>query len=89
VVHFSGAMLSMGVEEHRLEGAAVRVYCPEKTVVDCFRFRNKVGLDVALEALLEVLQTRRNATDSLWHYASACRMANVMRPYLEAMACLG
>ncbi len=84
VVRFSGPALSEGVTEHLVEGVPVRVYDPAKTVADCFKYRNKVGLDVALEALREFRQQRKGSADDLWHYASVCRVANLMRPYLEA-----
>lgn len=85
-VRFSGAALSAGVEEHLLEGVMVKVYSPAKTVADCFKYRNKIGLDVALEALRELLHTQRTSIDEVWRYARICRVANVMRPYLEALA---
>jgi predicted transcriptional regulator of viral defense system len=84
VVRFSGAALAEGVEEHATPDGIVRVYSVPKTVVDCFRYRNKVGLDVALEALQACLRERRATIDELWHYAKALRMASVLRPYLEA-----
>lgn len=86
VVRFSGAALTSGIEEHTIEGACVRVYSPAKTVVDCFKFRHKVGLDVALEALRDCLKQRKATRDELWSAAKVCRMTNVMRPYLEATA---
>ncbi len=85
-VRFSGKALTEGVEEHQIEGVAVKVYNPAKTVADCFKYRNKIGLDVALEALRECLRERKVTMDELWHYAQICRVANVMRPYLEAVA---
>lgn len=84
VVRFSGAALSEGVEEHASPDGPIRVYSVAKTVVDCFRYRNKIGLDVALEALQASLRGRRVTVDELWRYARMLRMANVMRPYLEA-----
>jgi predicted transcriptional regulator of viral defense system len=86
VFYFSGAAFTAGVEEHPVEGVRVRVYCPAKTVADCFKYRNKVGLDVALEALREAWRARRATMDDLWRYATICRVANVMRPYLETLA---
>ena len=86
VVRFSGPALSEGVEEHRTSDGLIRVYGVAKTVVDCFRCRNKVGLDVALEALRECRRERRATMDELWHYAEVDRVSTVMRPYLEAMA---
>ncbi len=65
---------------------AARVYSPAKTVADCFKYRNKVGMEVALEALRECLKRRKATFDQLWIAAKHCRMTNVMRPYLEAMA---
>ena len=84
-VRFSGKALTEGVEGHRIEGVLVKVYSPAKTVVDCFRYRNKIGLDVALEALRDCRRSRRCTMDDLWHYAQICRMAKVMKPYFEAM----
>jgi predicted transcriptional regulator of viral defense system len=86
VARFSGAALTEGVEEHETTDGVIRVYSVPKTVVDCFRYRNKIGLDVALEALRASLVDRRTSIDDLWHYARMLRMANVMRPYLEAVA---
>jgi predicted transcriptional regulator of viral defense system len=74
------------VEEHSIENVLVRVYNPAKTVADCFKYRNKIGLDVALEALRDCRRQRRCTNDELWHYAKICRVANVMRPYMEAIA---
>jgi hypothetical protein len=64
----------------------LRVYSPAKTVADCFKFRNKLGLDIALEALRDYRGKYRGEMDELWRYAKLCRVANVMRPYLEALA---
>jgi predicted transcriptional regulator of viral defense system len=86
IVHFSRAALGSGVEEHRIEGVMVHVYSPAKTVADCFKYRNKVGLDVAIEALKECWRARRCTMDDFWHYADICRVRNVMRPYLESVA---
>ena len=85
VMRFSGPALSEGIEEHEVEGVCVRVYCPAKTVADCFKYRNKIGLDVALEALREGLRQRKCTSDDLWRYAKVCRVSTVMRPYMEAM----
>ena len=63
----------------------VKVYSPAKTVADCFKFRNKIGLDVTLEALRETWRNRKATMDELWEAAKVCRVANVMRPYLEAI----
>lgn len=83
IVRFSGQALTSGVEKHRLEGVPVRIYNPAKTVVDCFKYRNKTGLGVALEALRDCWRQRRATMDELWQHAKICRMTNVMRPYLE------
>lgn len=86
LVRMSGEALRAGIEEHRVEGVTVRVYSGAKTVADCFKFRNKIGLDVALEALRDYRRTRRSGMDELWRFARICRVAQVMRPYLEALA---
>jgi predicted transcriptional regulator of viral defense system len=86
IVHFSKTALNAGVEEHQIEGVNVHVYSPAKTVADCFKYRNKIGLDVAIEALRECRRARHCTMDDLWHYADICRVRNVMRPYLEALA---
>ena len=85
VVRFSGPSLENGIKEHRIEGVAVKVYTPAKTVADCFKYRNKIGLDVALEALRDCWKKRRATMDELWQAAKTCRVANVMRPYLESL----
>lgn len=85
IVRFSGDALTFGVGEHKLEGVKVRVYSPAKTVADCFKYRNKIGLDVAIETLRDCLQQRKATMDELWSAAKVCRMSNVMRPYLESM----
>jgi predicted transcriptional regulator of viral defense system len=81
----SGAAYTAGIETHLLEGVPVRVYNPAKTIADCFKYRNKIGLDVALEALREAWRERRVTMDELWQYARLCRVANVMLPYLESL----
>ena len=86
LARFSAPALEAGVEEHSIEGVIVHVYNPAKTVADCFKYRNKIGLDVALEALRDCRRQRRCTNDELWHYAKICRVANVMRPYMEATA---
>jgi predicted transcriptional regulator of viral defense system len=85
IVRFTGHALDDGIETHSIEGITVKIYNPAKTVADCFKYRNKIGLDVALEALRECLREQRCTNDELWHYAKVCRVANVMRPYLEAV----
>ena len=86
LVRFSGAALAEGVEEHVVDGVTVRVTGVAKTVADCFKYRNKIGLDVALEALREAWREKRMTADDLWRYAKICRVANVMRPYLDGLA---
>ena len=85
VVRFSGAGLTAGIEEHTVEGVRVRVTSPARTVADCFAYRTTVGLEVALEALRDCLRQRRATVDELHRAAQTRRMANVMRPYLEAL----
>lgn len=85
IVRFSGDALTTGVEEHLVDGVTVHVTSVAKTVADCFKYRNKIGLDVALEALRESWNAKRITMDDLWHCAHVCRVANVMRPYLEAL----
>ncbi len=85
IVRFSGNALAEGVEVHRIENIEVRIYSAAKTVADCFKYRNKIGLEVALEALRDYLRKYRGKTDDLWRYAAVCRVQNVIRPYLEAM----
>ncbi len=86
IVRFSGPALAESVQGRRIEGVPVKVYRPAKTVADCFKYRNKIGLDVALEALRECWEKRRATMDELWQAAKTCRVANVMRPYLESLA---
>jgi len=86
VVRFSKASLEEGVEVHELEGVPVQIFNPAKTVADCFKYRNKIGLDVALEALRECWKQRRGTMNEYWHYAEVCRVRNVMKPYLESLA---
>ena len=85
IVRFSGAALEQGIVPHPVEGVTVNVYRPAKTVADCFKYRNKIGLDVALEALRDCWKKRRATMDELWQAAKICRVANVMRPYLESL----
>ena len=84
VSRFSKEARGVGVEDHVIEGVKVRVFSPAKTVVDCFKYRNKIGLDVALEALRDCRRQRKCTNNKLWHYAKILRVSNVMRPYLEA-----
>lgn len=86
MVQMTGEAYTAGVEEHVRDGVTLRVYGAAKTVADCFKHRHKIGLDVALEALKDLRAQRKATTDDLWRHAKACRVANVMRPYLEALA---
>jgi len=85
IVRFSGEALTVGVEDHVIDGVPVRVTSVARTVADCFKFRNKIGLDVALEALQEAWRAKRVSMDELWHYATLCRVTNVVRPYMESL----
>ena len=86
IVRFSGVALNFGVEHHMIEKVAVRIFSPSKTVADCFKYRNKIGLDVAIEALRDCLRQRKATRDALADAAKACRVSAVMRPYLEALS---
>ncbi|MBF0108700.1 MAG: type IV toxin-antitoxin system AbiEi family antitoxin domain-containing protein [Magnetococcales bacterium] len=85
IVRFSGAALTEGVQEHLVEGVPVRVTSVAKTVADCFKYRNKIGLDIAIEALQMSWKEKRFQMDELWHFAAVCRVAKVMRPYMESL----
>ena len=85
IVRFSGQALTNGIEKHTVEGVKVKVFSPAKTVADCFKYRNKIGLDVAIESLRDCMRSRRCTMDELWEYAKICRVANVMKPYLESL----
>lgn len=84
VHRFSGSTLNAGIEEHRLDGVTVRIYSPEKTLADAFKFRHKIGMDVVLEALKLYKARKTFNLGELLKYARICRVENVMRPYLEA-----
>lgn len=85
-MYFSAAAHRAGIETQMIDGVAVRIYSPAKTVADCFKFRNKIGIDVAVEALRDYLKKHRGGVDALWRYAKICRVQRVMQPYLEAAA---
>jgi predicted transcriptional regulator of viral defense system len=85
-VYMSGLALSAGIETHAIEGTSVQIFNLAKTIVDCFKYRHKIGLDVSLEALRESWESRRCSMDELWSYAKICRMSKVMRPYLECLS---
>jgi len=85
LVRFSGASLQAGVEEHVVEGATVRVFSAAKTVADCFKYRSKIGLDVAIEALRDCREQDKCSSAELWGCARVCRVSRLMLPYLEAI----
>jgi predicted transcriptional regulator of viral defense system len=85
IVRFSEASLDFGRKTHSVEGIPTQIYSVAKTVADCFKYRNKIGLDVALEALRESIRSRKATNADLWQAAKVCRVANVMRPYMEAL----
>jgi predicted transcriptional regulator of viral defense system len=85
VHRFSGKAFEMGIEEHKLDGYTARIYSPEKSIADCFKFRNKIGMDVVLEALKIYKKRNRFKMDELLKYAKVDRMEKIMTPYLEAM----
>ncbi len=78
--------LALGVERHRIEGVEVAITEPARTVADCFRYRSRVGIDVAIAALRDFLARRRTGRDELWHIAGPCRVQSVIRPYLESLS---
>src|SRR5712672_4616825 len=86
VHRFGAKALTQGIETHRIEGETVKIYGIAKTLADLFKYRYKVGLDVALEALREAWRERRFTMDEIHRYARVCRVERVMRPYLEALA---
>lgn len=85
IARFSADSLKDGVERHEVNGAELRVFSAAKTVADCFKYRNKIGVDVAAEALRDYLRQRKGAIDDLTKHARVCRVERVMQPYLEAL----
>lgn len=85
-VYPSEKVFSEGIQVVQLPGGTIRIYNPAKTVVDTFKFRNKIGLDVAVEALRGCLRSRKATRDELWHYARICRVQKIMKPYIEALS---
>ncbi len=85
-VRFAGSALAEGVERHRIEGIDVAITDPSRTIVDCFRYRAKVGIDVAMEGLREGLRQRKVTSDQLWRYGTKARIWSTMKPYVEATA---
>ena len=85
IVRLSGPSLTEGIDSHQVEGVTVRVYSVAKTVADCFKFRNKIGLDIAIEALNDCLHQKKASITEISRYAKVCRVSNVIRPYMEAL----
>ena len=85
MVQFAGEAYTEGVEVVERDQVKLRIFSVAKTVADCFKHRNKIGLDVALEALKDARAQKKATADDLWHFAKICRVTNVMRPYLEAV----
>jgi predicted transcriptional regulator of viral defense system len=77
--------LTTGIENHQVDGVPVRVYSAAKTVADCFKFRNKIGLNIAIEALKDCLRQKRASINEIYRYTKVCRVSNVIRPYMEAL----
>ena len=85
IIRFSGRALHYDIQQRPVAGGKIRVYSPAKTVADCFKFRNKIGTEVALEALRDCYRQKKATMDDLFEAAKVCRVANVMRPYLESL----
>jgi len=85
IVRLSGLSLTTGIENYQVDGVPVRVYSAAKTVADCFKFRHKIGLDIAIEALKDCLRQKRASINQIYRYAQVCRVGNVIRPYMEAL----
>lgn len=88
-VRFAGWALTEGIERHRIEGVPVAITDPARTIVDCFRYRAKVGIDVTLEGLREGLRQHKATSDQLWRYGTKARVWSTMKPYVEAMVADG
>ncbi len=86
IINMTGRSLNDGIKQYEIEGVPVKVFSPAKTVADCFKFRNKIGLDVAIEALRDSLEKKQATYDEIWKYAGICRVRRVMQPYMEALA---
>ena len=85
IVRFSTSSIQHAVRTHKIEGVPVQIFSPAKTVADCFKYRNKIGLDVAIEALRDCLRKRKATMDDLWEAAKVCRVSRLMQPYLESV----
>lgn len=86
VVRMSGVAMTTGIEQRTIDGVRVRITGPARTVVDCFKFRNKIGIDVAVEALKDYRRLRKGTVDAFWQQADRLRMSKVMRPYWDAIS---
>jgi len=85
VVHFSKPAFDYGIQIHSVEGGKLRVYSPAKTVADCFKFRSKVGMETAIQALRAAYREKKVTMDDIWRAAKVCRVVNVIRPYMESL----
>lgn len=85
VVHFSKAAFDFGILTHSVEGGTLRVYSPAKTVADCFKFRSKIGMETAIQALRAAYREKKATMDDIWRAAKVCRVVNVIRPYMESL----
>ena len=85
IITYSTISFYEGIEEYTIEGIAVKIYNPAKTVADCFKYRNKIGLDIAIEALKDVVENKICSIDELWKYAKICRIHNIIKPYVEVL----
>jgi predicted transcriptional regulator of viral defense system len=88
IFRMTGKSFSEGIEEHNVEGGTIKVYSPAKTVADCFKYRNKIGLDVAIEALRDCVKNKKATIDEIWYFAKINRVANVIMPYLSSLELL-
>jgi predicted transcriptional regulator of viral defense system len=85
VLYYGSGSLTEGITTHTIEGVPVKIFNAAKTVADCFKHRRHVGLDVAIEALKDALRQRKATVNQIHRYAEICRVARIMRPYLEAL----
>src|SRR3984957_10837711 len=85
IVRLSGLSLTTGIENHQVDGVPVRVYSAPKAVAACFKFRNKIRLDIAIESLKDCLRQKRASINEIYRYAKVCRVSNVIRPYMDAL----
>ena len=81
----SDLAFKFGIETHSVERGTLRVYSPAKTVADCFKFRSKIGMETAIQALRSAYREKRATMDELWRAAKVCRVVNIMRPYMESL----